>query len=296
MSRFGFINDHADAYGVKRPCEVLGLARSPYYARKKSRTARAERAARDAELTARIKAVHDEDPAMGEPRTTAELREQGHQVNHKRVERLMREAGIVGLHPCGKVRTTVPAPDRSSVPDLIGRDPTADAPNTRYVGDITYLPVEGGRFLYPATVIDLYSRRLAGWSIADHTRTPLVVDALRAAERERGSLAGAVSHSDHGAQYTSAGFAAVCEEAGVVRSVGAVGPSADNAAAEAFNASLKRETLQGLGLKRWPTVRAARSVVFSRIGRYNTRRRHSANGYLSPVVYEQRSASLELAA
>jgi transposase InsO family protein len=296
VSRFGFVDDHQGAYGVKRLCAVLNLARSSYYAWKKGRAARAERAAQDGELTERIRAIHKEDPAYGEPRITAELRDKGHEVNHKRVERLMRAAGIVGLHLRKKVRTTVPEPSAQPVPDLLERDFTADAPNTRYIGDITYLPIEGGRFLYLATVIDLYSRRLVGWSIADHMRTSLVVNALEAARAERGSLDGALFHSDHGAQYTSAEFASVCDRLGVVQSMGAVGSSADNAAAEAFNATLKRETLQGRGLKRWPTPRAARLAVFSWIGRYNTRRRHSANGQLSPLVYEQRTVSLELAA
>lgn len=296
MSRFGFVHDHSSAFGVKRLCQVLGLARSSYYAWKKARKARAERVRRDAELTEKIRAIHTEDPAYGEPRITAELQEMGYEVNHKRVERLMREAGIEGLHLRKKVRTTVPAPSAQPVPDLLGRDFTATEPNSRYVGDITYLPLEGGRFLYLATVIDLYSRRLVGWSIADHMRTSLIVDALRAAQAERGCLSGAIFHSDHGAQYTSAAFARVCEQLGVVQSMGAVGSSADNAAAESFNASLKRETLEGRGLKRWESIKHARLAVFAWINRYNTRRRHSANGQLSPLIYEQRTTNLELAA
>ncbi|CAM4022797.1 Transposase [Nocardiopsis rhodophaea] len=296
VSRFCFVQDHRNAFGVKRLCQVLGLSRSGFYGWRAGEAARAQRAASDAELTARITAVHEADPANGSPRITAELREQGHRVNHKRVERLMRAAGLQGIHLRRKVRTTVPEPSDQPVPDLLGRDFTATGPNTRYVGDITYLPMEGGRFCYLASVIDLYSRRVVGWSIAEHMRTSLVVDALAAARRERGSLAGAVFHSDHGAQYTSKEFAAACEEAGVARSMGAVGSSADNAAAEAFNATLKRETLQGPGLKRWESTRAARLAVFSWIARYNTKRRHSANGQLSPLVYEQQAASLELAA
>lgn len=296
MSRFGFIDDHSGAYGVKRLCAVLNLARSSYYAWKKGQAQRAQRAARDAELTEKIRAIHTDDPAYGEPRITAELREQGYEVNHKRVERLMREAGIEGLHLRKKVRTTVPAPADQPVPDLLERDFTATEPGNRYVGDITYLPIEEGDFLYLATVIDLYSRRVVGWSIADHMRTSLVVNALEAARAERGSLSGSIFHSDHGAQYTCAEFARVCEGLGVAQSMGVVGSSADNAAAESFNATLKRETLQGRGLKRWPTVRAARLAVFSWIGRYNTRRRHSANGQLSPLIYEQRAVSLGLAA
>ena len=180
------------------------------------------------------------------------------------------------------------------MPDLIRRDFTAPAPNQRYVGDITYLPVGDGQFLYLATVLDLCSRRLAGWSIADHMRTELVTDALRAAAATRGSLDGAIFHTDHGAQYTSAEFAEVCAELGVTQSMGAVGTSADNAAAESFNATLKRETLQGA--KRWSAAREARLAVFRWVTRYNTRRRHSPLGHLSPIDYEQRPTRLLLAA
>jgi len=296
VSRFCFVEDHRGAYGVKRLCAVLGLSRSGYYSWKAGAAARAARSRADAELTEAIRGLHRADPACGEPRITAELREQGHRVNHKRVERLMREAGIEGLHLRKKVRTTVPAPGDQPVGDLLGRDFTASAPNTRYVGDITHLPVEGDRFVYLATVIDLYSRRVAGWSMAGHMRAELVCDALEAARCERGGLNGALFHSDHGAQYTSAAFAAACAAAGVTRSMGAVGSSADNAAAEAFNATLKRETLHGRGLKRWASPQAARLAVFSWITRYNTRRRHSANGHLSPAAYEQRSGTVHLAA
>lgn len=133
---------------------------------------------------------------------TAELHADGVVVNHKRVERVMRKNGIVGVHLRKTVRTTVPAPDGAAVPDLIRRDFTASAPNIRYVGDITYLPVGDGQFLYLATVLDLHSKRLAGWSIADHMRTGLVTDALRAAVAVRGAsgLDGAIFHSDNGAQ------------------------------------------------------------------------------------------------
>jgi hypothetical protein len=132
-------------------------------------------------------------------------------------------------------------------------------------------------------VLDLHSKRLAGWSIADHMRTELVTDALEAAARTRGgSLDGAIFHSDNGAQYTSKEFANVCRRLGVTRSRGAVGTSADNAAAESFNATLKRETLQGK--KRWSGAREARLAVFRWVTRYNTRRRHSALGYVSPIA------------
>ena len=133
-------------------------------------------------------------------------------------------------------------------------------------------------------MIDCYSRRLVGWSIADHMRTELVTDALLAAAAERGSLAGAIFHADHGSVYTSKDYAALCERLGVIRSMGAVGSSADNAMAESFNASLKRETLAGS--HGWPDPATARRAVFAWITRYNTRRRHSWCGQLSPITYE----------
>ncbi len=296
MSRFQFVADHASAFGVKRLCRVLAVSRSGYYRWRAAAPARSARAAADAELATRIRTIHVEfDGTYGSPRITAELRQDGARVNHKRVERVMRAHGIVGLHLRKKVRTTVPQPAAQQVPDLLKRDFTATGPNQRYVGDITYLPLAEGRFLYLATVIDLHSRRLAGWSIADHMRTELVTDALHAAAATRGgTLTGAIFHSDHGAQYSSAEYAAVCRQLGVRQSMGAVGTSADNALAEALNATLKRETLQGG--RCWPSARAARLAVFAWITRYNTRRRHSSLGYLSPIDYEQQPDKVLIAA
>lgn len=165
---------------MKRLCRVLQVSRSGFYRWIKAAPARAARAAAEAALAEEIRQIHGAfDGTYGSPRITAELRARGRRVNHKRVARVMRRSGIVGLHLRKKVRTTVPEPSHQKVPDLIRRDFTAPAPNQRYVGDITYLPVGEGRFLYLATVLDLGSRRLAGWSIADHMRTELVSDALR---------------------------------------------------------------------------------------------------------------------
>ncbi len=300
MSRFQFVADHRDAFEVKWLCTIVEVSRSSYYAWLDGAEARTQRRACDDALAARIQAVHDADRAYGAPRITAELNDgttagdQG-RVNHKRVARVMRERGIAGLRLRRKVRTTIPEPADEKVPDLLKRDFTAPVPNQRYVGDITYLPYESGH-LYLATVIDCCSRRLVGWSIAEHMRTELVANALRAAHAERGSLVGAVFHADHGAQYTSKDYAALCRELGVILSMGAVGSSADNALAESFNATLKRETLQGNA--RWTTARDARLAVFKWITRYNTRRRHSYCGQLSPISYEQtlHTATLQPAA
>ncbi|WDM16939.1 IS3 family transposase [Streptomyces lavenduligriseus] len=220
----------------------------------------------------------------GVPRITAELREAGERVNHKRIARLMRSIGLTGVRLRRRHRTTVADPAAAKAPDLVGRDFTARKPNTKYVGDITYLPLDGGKFLYLTTVIGLASRRLAGWAIADHMRTDLVTDALSAAEQTRGSLAGAVMHTDHGAQYTSRAFTDACRQAGVRQSMSAIGSSADNALAESFNATFKPETLQGR--KRWCSEREARLDAFRWLHRYNARRRHSRLGHRSPIAYE----------
>ncbi|MEJ8632351.1 IS3 family transposase [Streptomyces sp. MS2.AVA.5] len=285
VNRFQFVADHQRRYGVKRLCTIVGIARSSFYYWRRTAADRAVRQAADTRLAARIRAVHHEsDGTYGVPRITAELREAGERVNHKRIARLMRAAGLAGVRLRRRHRTTVADPAAAKAPDLIGRDFTAREPNTKYVGDITYLPLDGGKFLYLATVIDLASRRLAGWAIADHMRTGLVIEALSAAERTRGSLSGAVVHTDHGAQYTSRAFADACRQTGVRQSMSAIGSSADNALAESFNATFKRETLQGR--KHWSSEREARLDAFRWLHRYNTRRRHSHLGQRSPIAYE----------
>lgn len=289
-SRFQFVDDHCGAFGVKRLCRMLHVLRPGFYRWLAGADARAARAQADAELAERIAEIHREsDGTYGVPRVTAELKEAGRRVDHKRVMRTFR---IVGLHLREKVRTTIPEPSATPVPDPLRRDFTVRAPNTKYVGDITYLLIGGGRFLHLATVSDLHSKRLAGWSIADHIRTELVADALwaTAVARSADGLHGAIFPSDNGAQYMSREFAQVYSELGVTRSRGAAGTSADNAIAESLTATMKRETLQGR--KRWDGAREARLVVFRRVTRYNTRRRHSRLDQISPIAYEQRSAAL----
>jgi transposase InsO family protein len=286
VNRFQFVADYQQRYGVKRLCQIVKVARSSYYYWRSTALDRAARDAADAALAVRIRAVRAaHDGTYGAPRITAELHDNGVLVNHKKVARVMRRYRIQGLRLRRRVQTTIADPAAVKAPDLIGRDFTAGAVNQRYVGDITYLPVGERGFLYLATVIDLHSRRLAGWAIADHMRTDLVVDALTAAERTRGSLAGAVFHCDHGAQYTSKAFAAACTAAGVRQSMSAVGSSADNALAESFNATFKRETLQGR--RAFTDERQARLDSFRWLHRYNTVRRHSRLGQRSPITYEK---------
>jgi len=290
VSRFQFVADNSTTFEVKRLCELVEIERSSYYAWKAGAAARAGRAASDAELIERIKKVHEADNTVGAPRVTAELNDgapEQERVNHKRVARVMRLAGIAGYVKKRRVRTTVPDQSDQKVPDLLKRDFTAAAPGLRYVGDITYLPLADGTNLYLATVIDCYSRRLAGWAIADHMRTSLVEDALNAAAATRsstGGLTGAIFHSDHGSVYTSKDYAKLCADLGVTQSMGAVGTSADNALAESFNATLKREVLQDAAS--WTDELTCRRQLFKWLTRYNTKRRHSWCRYQSPIAYE----------
>ncbi|GAB3949564.1 hypothetical protein GCM10028832_01820 [Streptomyces sparsus] len=251
---------------------------SSFYYWRRTAPDRAARQAADARLAARIRAVHHEsDGTYGAPRTTAALREEsGEAVNHQRVSRIMRVCGIEGVRLRRRHRTTDSDPAAVRAPDLIGRNFTATAPNTKYVGDITYLPIEGGKFCYLATVVDLSSRRLAGWAIADRMRAP--------GDRRPGSGDLHPRHSrriDHAhgprSPYASTVFAEACRSAGVPRSMSAVGSRADNALAESFNATFKHETLKGR--KSWPTEHEARLDALRWLHRYNTRRRHSRLGH-----------------
>jgi transposase InsO family protein len=286
VSRFRFISEQRATFGVKRLCRVLNVHRSGFYAWLARAEQRADRAAQQVRLVEHIRAIHhDTRGTYGSPRITAELHAHGVVVNHKRVERLMREQEIIGIYLRRRHRTTRRDPVALGAPDLLGRDFTAKRPDTRWVGDITYLRV-ADRFLYLATVLDLHSRRLIGWSLANHARAELACDALQAAVATRGSkVRGVLFHTDHGTQYTAAAFADVCDHHGVVQSMGRIGDSLDNAAAESFFATLKRE----LGA-RWDSLEQARLAVFSWIAFYNYRRRHSTLGYHSPVDYEKITA------
>ncbi|STC68930.1 transposase [Corynebacterium pilosum] len=289
MIRFRFVDDAQKNHSVKRLCEVLKLNRSSYYKWKNSSSARRKRLISDALLGARVKTVFTaEHGCFWAKRITAELKDQtGHEpVNHKRVARVMRELKLFGYTKKRKVITTVSDQKKPVFPDLVGRKFTADKPNQVYVGDITYLPIADGSNMYLATVIDCYSRRLVGFAIADHMRTSLVQDALKMAKGQRGSLAGAIFHSDHGSVYTSNAFQNTCTELGIQQSMGSIGTSADNALAESFNAAMKREVLQDS--KTFANQLRCRRDVFRWCTRYNTVRRHSWCKYLAPAVFEER--------
>jgi transposase InsO family protein len=204
-------------------------------------------------------------------------------VNRKRVARVMREHKLAGIRLRRRVRTTIPDQSGRRFPDLLGRDFMIGEPGRRYVGDITYLPIQNGTNLYLASCIGLGSRKLAGWAMAGHMRTEFVEDVLKAAWRERGSPAGVVPLGPRVGLHIKS-YAALCERLGVVQSMGQVGSSADNALAESFNAALKRKLLEGRPA--FPDQATAYRAVFRWANRYNTRRRHSAIGNITPNTFE----------
>ncbi|HBC7266834.1 TPA: IS3 family transposase [Corynebacterium striatum] len=285
--RFQFVYDHRTEYSVKRMCHVLKLNRSSFYKWVNTRENRRLKMCSDALIGARIKAIFDDENGLyGAKRIAASLNDDTDfgPTNHKKVARIMKSMGLKGFSKRRRCITTRRKPGHRVMPDLVGRKFTANEPNRVYVGDITYLPCKGGKNMYLATVIDTYSRKLAGYALADHMRVSLVVDALAHAHGVRGSLDGAVFHSDHGSVYTSQAFRSYCSSLGVRQSMGAVGTSADNALAESFNATLKREVLRDRKVFDNPII--CRQEVFRWCMRYNTRRRHSWCNLLAPDDFE----------
>ncbi|MCD9880863.1 IS3 family transposase [Streptomyces guryensis] len=273
-----------DGHNVKRACELLQVSRAAFYARRSGKPG--PRAVRDAELTEKITEVHENSRGTyGAPRVHAVLQRQGEDCGRRRTARLMRNAGLQGRHRRRRQLTTVPDPRAATRPDLILRQfgPDPAGVDTRWCGDITYVPTEEG-WLYLATVIDIASRRVIGWVTADHLRTDLVADALTAACRQRRPTRPVIFHSDRGCQYTSQQFASLAGGLGIQLSVGRIGQCWDNALAESFFATIKRELLD---TRTWLSRAAARIAIFDFIeGWYNLHRLHSSLGYRSPAEYE----------
>jgi putative transposase len=271
-------------YSVRRMCDLLGVSPSGYYAWKPREAS--SRALADKELRDQIGAIYERSRGTyGAPRIQAELAASGTHVGRKRVARLMREAGWVGASRRRRISTTVRDAKARPAPDLVKRDFTSPGRDRLWVADITYIPTAVG-FLYLAVVVDAWSRRVVGWSMATHLRTQLVLAALDMALEQRRPRE-VIHHSDQGTQYTSLAFGQRCREAGVRPSMGSVGDCFDNALCESFFATLECELLER---RRFKTQEEARSAIFEFLeGWYNRHRRHSALGYLSPAEFERRA-------
>jgi putative transposase len=261
---------------------VLGVSETGYHAwRHRSPSTHA---LADAALLKRVRTVHASSrETYGSPRVHAELRAGGERHGRKRIARLMREAGLVGTsrRRNGPI-TTRRDKEARPAPDLVDRRFSAPGPNRLWVADITFIPTAAG-FLYLAVVLDAWSRKIVGWSMANHLRAELVLDALEMAVGQRRPR-DVIHHSDQGSQYTSLAFGKRCKEAGVRPSMGSVGDAYDNAMCESFFATLECELLDR---RRFASQAAARIACFSFIeGFYNPVRLHSALGYRSPIAYE----------
>ena len=280
---FRFIAAKKAEHSIKTMCRVLGVSRSGYHAW--AGRPRSARALEDERLTERIREIHRRNRTVyGSPRIHAELAlGDGVRVGRKRVERLMRQAGISGMVARKRGRTTIRVPGVRVCEDLVDRAFLATAPNRLWVADITYLRTWQG-WLYLVAVQDVYSRRIVGWSMADHMRAELVTDALQMALAQRRPAPGLIWHSDQGSQFVSLAFGQQARAAGIAQSMGSRGDCFDNAVAESFFATLKKELIHG---RSWPSKAELRTEVFDYIETfYNRRRRHSALGHLSPAQFE----------
>jgi transposase InsO family protein len=268
---------------VKRACELLKVSRAAYHAHRADSPS--TRQLVDQELSEHIRQAHQRSKGRyGAPRIHAQLRRDGHRHGRKRIARLMRAAGLHGRTPRRFKRTTIADPAAAARADLVRRDFAVDAAavNTRWCGDITYIPTWEG-WLYLATVIDIASRRIVGFAMAEHLRTELACDALTNAIAARDPAPGVIFHADRGCQYTSSDYATLAGDLEVRLSTGRTGQCWDNALAESFFASLKGECLD---LQPWPTRAGARRATVDYIAWYNGTRLHSALGYQTPDEYE----------
>jgi len=291
VTRFRHVDDQkAAGFPVTIACEAAGVSTSGFYDWcEREAVGPTERQRAETELVALMRDLFDEaDGNYGVPRMFKALRKAGVVVNRKRVARLMRLHGMAGRFRRRTCRTTFPGPDGYQIPDLVGRRFEPGEPDVAWCQDITYIPTREG-WLYLASVLDLGSRRLLGYSMADHMRTELVLDALKMAVAARGgdkAVAGVIAHADRGSQYTSNDYIDYCQDP--VRqmrpSVGRTGVCWDNAVAESFWESLKRECVHG---RVFETRAEARRAIFTWINWYNTSRLHSTLGDVAPLEWEQ---------
>ncbi|GAA1024889.1 transposase [Acrocarpospora pleiomorpha] len=283
-AKYELIDAEKANYAIVDMCRWLAVSRSGFYEwRERPASATAERRERLKVAITRVFAEHYE--TYGYRRVHAGLCRQGERVSPETVRALMRELGLVVCQPAPWRPVTTEAGDGHRIPDLLGRDFTAPAPGVKFVGDITYVPTWEG-FLYVATVIDCYSKKVVGWAMADHFKTPLIEVAMDMAAVNVSFVEGAVFHSDRGSNYTSEAFGRKLDSMGVRQSVGRTGVCWDNAMAESFFSMLKNEWLNRFTFA--TRDKARRQVVRYIEGFYNRRRLHSGLGYQTPQEVEDR--------
>jgi putative transposase len=281
--KFAFVKEHRQRWPVAAMCRVLRVSRSGFFAWLKRPPSRRQR--RQQELIEKIKAAHQENRELyGSPRVHRALLIDGQSVSRNTVAKLMRQANIRARTKRRFVpRTTDSAHQQPVAGNLLDRDFTAAGPNRKWVADITYVPTQEG-WLYVAAVLDLFSRRIVGWSMADHMQTTLVSNALQMALRQRGPVAGLLHHSDRGVQYASEGYRHLLADRGIAVSMSGKGDCWDNAVMESFWATLKTELIHQ---ERYATREQAKLSIFEYIeGFYNRRRLHSSLDYVSPEAFE----------
>jgi len=290
--KYSFINAEKANYPIVKGCHWLGVSRSGYYEWLAApATAAARRRVTLAGLVAEVHAHSRQ--TYGSRRVTAALHASGYPVSRRLVRALMRAQGLKACQPRPWRRTTLPGDTPAAVPDRVNRDFTAAEPGTRLVGDITYVRTWTG-WLYLATVIDLATRKVIGWSMAEHMRTTLIVDALAMAHGTGRLRPDCVFHSDRGTQYTSAEFVAALAARNLLGSMGRTGICWDNAAAESFFASLKKELVHRTV---FPTQAKARTAIAEYIEVfYNRQRLHSSLGYRTPAQAEADHNAIQQAA